>query len=141
MALAAGALWLLSRGQEAGHSEGQQPADLKAAFTFAALYVLVLLAVAYVKERAGTRGLYVVSVVSGLTDVDAITLSVARLAGSGQLDPAQAWRLIVVGVLSNLVFKGAVAAVLGDRRLRRWVALVFGLQLLAGAAVLTLWPR
>jgi uncharacterized membrane protein (DUF4010 family) len=139
-AVAAGALWLLSRGQEAGRSEGEQPADLKAAFTFAALYVVVLLAVAYAKERAGTRGLYLVSVVSGLTDVDAITLSVARLAGSGQLDPGQAWRLIVVGVLSNLVFKGVMAAVLGDRRLRRWVALAFGVQLLAGAAVLTLWP-
>jgi uncharacterized membrane protein (DUF4010 family) len=139
-AVAAGALWLLSRGQEAGRSEGEQPADLKAAFTFAALYVVVLLAVAYAKERAGTRGLYLVSVVSGLTDVDAITLSVARLAGSGQLDPGQAWRLIVVGVLSNLVFKGVMAAVLGDRRLRRWVALAFGVQLLAGGAVLTLWP-
>ena len=112
--------------------EGQQPADLKTAFTFAALYVVVLFAVAYAKERAGTRGLYLVSALSGLTDVDAITLSVARLVGSQQIDPAQGWRLIVVGLLSNLVFKGAMAAVLGDRRLRRWILLLFGLQLLAG---------
>ena len=81
------------------------------------------------KERAGTRGLYLVSVVSGLTDVDAITLSVARLAGSGQIEPAQGWRLSWWALLSNLAFKGAMAALLGDRRLRRWIVLLFGLQL------------
>jgi uncharacterized membrane protein (DUF4010 family) len=140
MAVAAAALWLMSRDKEPVSVEGQQPADLRTAFTFAALYVVVLFAVAYAKERAGTRGLYLVSALSGLTDVDAITLSIARLVGSEQIDPAQGWRLIVVGLLSNLVFKGAMAAMLGDRRLRRWILLLFGLQLLAGAVVLAFWP-
>ena len=140
MAAAAAGLWLVSRRREPVSVEGQQPADLKTAFTFAALYVVVLFAVAYAKERAGTRGLYLVSALSGLTDVDAITLSVARLVGSGQIDPSQGWRLVVVGLLSNLVFKGAMAAVLGDRRLRRWIVLIFGAELVAGAAVLALWP-
>ncbi len=140
MAAAATGLWMSSKGREPVSVEGRQPADLKTAFTFAALYVVVLFAVAYAKESAGARGLYVVSVLSGLTDVDAITLSVARLVGSGQIDGAQGWRLVVVGLLSNLVFKGAMASVLGDRRLRRWIVLLFGLQLLAGAAVLAFWP-
>jgi len=140
MAAAAAALWFMSRGREPVSVEGQQPADLKTAFTFAALYVVVLFAVAYAKEHAGTRGLYLVSALSGLTDIDAITLSVARLVGSDQIDPAQGWRLIVVALLSNLVFKGAMAALLGDRRLRRWILLLFGLQLVAGAAVLAFWP-
>jgi uncharacterized membrane protein (DUF4010 family) len=139
MAAAAAVLWFRSRGGTEKVAEGQAPAELKAALTFAALYVVVLLAVAWMKERAGTRGLYLVSVVSGLTDVDAITLSVARLAGSGQIEAAVGWRLIVVAVLSNLVFKGAVAAVLGDARLRRWIVPLFGVQLLAGAAVLAFW--
>jgi len=140
MAAAVIALWLMSRGREPVSVEGQQPADLKTAFTFAALYVVVLFAVAYAKEHAGTRGLYLVSALSGLTDIDAITLSVARLVGSDQIDPAQGWRLIVVALLSNLVFKGAMAALLGDGRLRRWILLLFGLQLVAGAAVLAFWP-
>ena len=46
---------------------------------------------------------------------------------------------MVVGVLSNLAFKGAMAALLGDARLRRFVAIVFGLQLLAGAVMLAVW--
>jgi uncharacterized membrane protein (DUF4010 family) len=120
--------------------DGQQPADLKSAFTFAALYVVVLLAVAFVNERAGARGLYAVSVVSGLTDVDAITLSVARLVDSGQIGPDQGWRLVVVGVLSNLAFKGGMAALLGNARLRRTIVAIFGVQVLAGAAVLAFWP-
>jgi uncharacterized membrane protein (DUF4010 family) len=140
MAVAAAALWLMTRGHEPVSVEGQQPADLKTAFTFAALYVVVLFAVSYARQRYGTRGLFLVSVLSGLTDIDAITLSVARLVGSDQIDPAQGWRLIVVALLSNLVFKGAMAALLGDARLRRWVLLLFGLQLLAGAAVLAFWP-
>ena len=140
MAAAAAALWLVSRRREPVSVDGQHPADLKTAFTFAALYVVVLFAVAYAKQRAGTRGLYLVSVLSGLTDVDAITLSVARLVGSDQIEPAQGWRLIVVALLSNLAFKGGMAALLGDGRLRRWILLLFGLQLLVGAAVLAFWP-
>ena len=72
--------------------------------------------------------------------IDAITLSVARLVGSEQIEPAQGWRLIVVALLSNLVFKGAMAALLGDGRLRRWILLLFGIQVLTGAAVLAFWP-
>jgi uncharacterized membrane protein (DUF4010 family) len=140
MAASALVLWLRTRGEAGARAEGQQPASLKTAFSFAALYVLVLLAVAFVNERTGARGLYVVSVVSGLTDVDAITLSVARLVASSQIGPDQGWRLVVVGVLSNLVFKGAMAALLGDARLRTFVAIVFGLQLAIGAGLLVLWP-
>jgi uncharacterized membrane protein (DUF4010 family) len=139
MAASAVALWLSTRGETAAQADGQQPASLKTAFSFAALYVLVLLGVAFVNERVGTRGLYVVSVVSGLTDVDAITLSVARLVGSGQIDGAQGWRLVVLGALSNLVFKGGMAALLGDARLRRFVVLIFGLQVLVGAGLLVGW--
>ena len=141
MALSAAVLWFVTRRQEPEGDVDHRPADLRAAFTFAALYVLVLFAVAWAKERAGTRGLYAVSVISGLTDVDAITLSVARLAGSGQIEAREGWRLIVVGVLSNLAFKGAMAAVLGDARLRRVILLLFGLQLVAGAALLAFWPH
>jgi uncharacterized membrane protein (DUF4010 family) len=124
----------------AAQAGGQQPASLKTAFSFAALYVLVLLAVAFANERMGARGLYVVSIISGLTDVDAITLSVARLVGSSQIGPDQGWRLVVVGVLSNLAFKGGMAAVLGDARLRRFVVVLFGLQVLLGAGLLAFWP-
>ncbi len=136
MAVSAGLLWLRTRGEAAVGAEGQQPASLKTAFTFAALYGIVLLAVAVVNDRFGARGLSAVSAISGLTDVDAITLSVSRLVDSGQVAPDLGARLVVVGVLSNLAFKGAMAALLGDRRLRVFVAIVFGVQLALGAVLL-----
>jgi uncharacterized membrane protein (DUF4010 family) len=136
MGVSALVLWLRTRGEEPIAVDGQHPASLRTAFTFAALYVVVLLAVAAVNDRFGTRGLYAVSVVSGLTDVDAITLSIARLVGSSQIVVDEGWRLVVVGVLSNLAFKGALAALLGDRRLRAFVAIVFGVQLALGAVLL-----
>jgi uncharacterized membrane protein (DUF4010 family) len=136
MAASAAVLWLRTRGEAAVSAEGQQPASLKTAFTFAALYGVVLLAVAVVNDRYGAQGLYVVSTISGLTDVDAITLSVSRLVGSGQVAPELGARLVVVGVLSNLAFKGVMAALLGDRRLRTFVAIVFGVQLALGAMLL-----
>jgi hypothetical protein len=50
------------------------------------------------------------------------------------------WRLILVGAMANLVFKGVVVAGVADPRLLRRVAVLFGLSLLGCVAVLALWP-
>lgn len=78
--------------------------------------------------------------ISGLTDVDAITLSSAELVSSGALTAQVGWRLIVTGALANLAFKGATASILGPPELRRKVARLFGLSVAGGVAVLGLWP-
>jgi uncharacterized membrane protein (DUF4010 family) len=77
---------------------------------------------------------------SGLTDMDAITLSTAQLVNADRLDGTTGWRLILVGAMANLVFKGAVVTALGGRRLRSRIALFFGLALAGAAVVLLLWP-
>lgn len=116
------------------------PAELGSALIFGALYALVLFAVAFAKDRFGAAGLYPVAVLSGLTDLDAITLSTATLAREGRLDAQSTWRLILVAALANLVFKGGVAGVLGSPGLRLRVGFWFGLALAGGAAILLLWP-
>jgi uncharacterized membrane protein (DUF4010 family) len=113
---------------------------LKPALIFGALYALVTLAVAFVKERFGDAGLYPVAVVSGLTDMDAITLSTANLAKAGRLDVNTTWRLILLAALSNTVFKGIAAIALGSSALRARIVVLFGLALAGGAAILLLWP-
>ena len=72
---------------------------------FGLLFVIVLFAVAAAKERLGQGGLYVVAGLSGLTDMDAISLSTTQLVNSGTLGPASGWRIILVAALSNLIFK------------------------------------
>ncbi|MEM9558514.1 MAG: MgtC/SapB family protein [Acidobacteriota bacterium] len=116
------------------------PTDLRAAIVFGLLYAAVLFAVAAAREHFGDRGLYAVAVLSGLTDMDAITLSTAQLMASERIDHDLGWRLILVGALSNLVFKGGVVAVLGPRRLLARMALLFGLTLAGGLALLLWWP-
>jgi len=116
-----------------------RPRELSTAIVFAALYALVILAVAFARERLGQSGLYGVSVLAGLTDVDAISLSTARLVAQNDLPVATGWRMILVACLSNLVFKGGVALVLGPRPFARAVALSFAVAVLAGIGLLAFW--
>lgn len=132
--------WLLGRDRKAELPEPENPADLKAALVFGALYAGVLLAVAFARDRFGTAGLYGVAALSGLTDMDAITLSTSRLVASGQVDPSTGWRAILLAGLSNLVFKAGIVAVLGARALLGRIALLFGAMLAGGGAIFWLWP-
>jgi uncharacterized membrane protein (DUF4010 family) len=120
--------------------EQKNPAELKPALAFGGLYAAVVLAIAAAREHLGDAGLYAVAVVSGLHDMDAITLSTSRLVEQGRVDADTGWRLILLASLSNLVVKGGIAALLGHRRLLPWVALLFGAAAAGGAAILLLWP-
>jgi uncharacterized membrane protein (DUF4010 family) len=143
VAIAATAVVLFYAGTPADDPEAldrRPPSDLRAAVAFGALYAAVLLAVALTRQHLGDEALFAVAAVSGLTDVDAITLSSAQMVQNGGLEPAMGWRLILVGTLSNLVFKGGVVAVMGDRRLRSRILAAFGVSFVAGVALLFLWP-
>ena len=116
----------------------EAPSELPAAVAFGLLYALVLLAVAAAREYLGEGGLYVVAFISGLTDMDAITLSTAQLVKAGRLEVDTAWRAILIGGMSNIVFKGGVVAVVGGKALRRPVFTGFGASLLVGVGILLL---
>lgn len=68
--------------------EQENPAQLKSALVFGVIYGLVVLGTAAAKDYFGSSGLYVVAVISGLTDVYAITLSTAKLVSNKNLEPA-----------------------------------------------------
>ena len=120
--------------------EQNNPAELKPAVVFGLLYALVLLGVAAANEHFGRNGLYVASVISGLTDMDAITLSVTQLVNSAGIAPGTGWRLILVAAMANLAFKTATVAALGERRLLRLVAVGFGAAAVTGAVMLFYGP-
>jgi uncharacterized membrane protein (DUF4010 family) len=80
------------------------------------------------------RGVYAVALVSGLTDVDAISLSSFRLFGDARISAAGAVTTIVVALLSNIVVKTGIAFVAGGASLgRRCVA---GFAAMAGALLI-----
>ena len=136
----AGGLYLFSRSGSATMPEQENPTEIKPALIFGLLYALVLLGVAFAKDRFGTSGLYVVALISGLTDMDAITLSTAQLADQGSVEPTTAWRAILAAAMANFGFKFAAVAFLAPLALTLRVAVGFGLALTAGGLILWLWP-
>jgi uncharacterized membrane protein (DUF4010 family) len=140
VAVLSAVLWLGARRDPCAPPEAENPAELKSAVVFGVIYAAVLLAVAFARAQFGRAGLFTVAALSGLTDMDAITLSTARLVSGGGLDPGTGWRAIVLASLSNLVFKAGIVAVLGSRKLLGRIALLFGAALGGGALILWLWP-
>lgn len=138
--LACAALSLRGAGGDGGEMPPQSnPAELKSALLFGGLYGLVLLLVAAAKHWLGEAGIYIVAAVSGLTDMDAITLSSGRLVERGRLEPDAAWRAIVLASISNLVFKTGIIWTLGGRSLALRAGAWFSAIAASGAALIFLW--
>ena len=140
--LCVGLFYLINNDEEGEEMpEPKNPAQFKSALIFGLLYGLILLAVAFTKQEFGNSALYIVSIISGLTDVDAITLSLSQLMKDDGLQTETGWRLILLASLSNLVFKGIMAAVLGTRKLAKWVTITFGISIVTGLLIMWLWPE
>lgn len=137
--IAAGAYVFTGRQRHQVELSGD-PADLKTAMVFGVVYALVLFGVAVAKQHIGDQGLYAVAVLSGMTDMDAITLSTAKMIQSQQVDTEVGWRMIMIGAMSNLAFKAAAVGILGHRRLLGRITVLFGLSIAAGGTILAFWP-
>ncbi|MBJ7880316.1 MgtC/SapB family protein [Gelidibacter salicanalis] len=120
--------------------EPENPAQFKSAIIFGLLYGFILLLVAFTKKQFGENALYIVSIISGLTDVDAITLSLSQMMKADRLETDLGWRLILLATISNLVFKGVMAIVIGAKEMAKWIMMVFGIALTSGLLILWLWP-
>lgn len=135
----AGVAWLVLGGERPEMQKPSNPTALRPAIVFGMIYATVIVAVAAGQAFLEQDQLYTIAALSGISDMDAITLSTSRLVRAGQLDPGFAWRLIVVAMTSNLVFKIGIVAILGPPRLLKLMVVLFGAAALAGAAVLWLW--
>jgi uncharacterized membrane protein (DUF4010 family) len=114
--------------------EVSNPFELGPAITFGLLYGFILLATNAAEQFFGSAGLYLSSVISGLADVDAITLTTAELSRSGTIEPTTATRAIVLAVVSNTCVKGAIVLSTGSAALRK--AILPGFILTLGAAII-----
>ncbi|MBR9916059.1 MAG: MgtC/SapB family protein [Algicola sp.] len=121
--------------------EPKNPAQFKSALIFGLLYGFILLAVAFTKDTFGNNALYIISIISGLTDVDAITLSLSQLIKEGTLKAGFGWKLILLAGLSNMLFKGIMAIVLGAKQVRKWIIISFGITIISGLLIIWLWPE
>ncbi len=118
------ALWQIVRTASSSHlpmPEVRNPTEMRVALTFGLIYGAVLLLSAWLNDIAGDKGLYAVSFISGLTDVDAITLSSLRLHTLARLTAEQTVVSIALAMLANLCFKFGLAASIGGAALARLI--------------------
>lgn len=133
--------WRQHAGGEAlENPELTNPTDLPVALGFGVAYAVVLVAAAWFNDLAGVAGVYAVALVSGLTDVDAISLSSFRLFGDGRVTAQGAVMAIVVALCSNAVVKASIVFVVGGKSLGRRCITGFGAMVVALLAVAALMP-
>lgn len=127
----------MRNGQEAPMPEIRNPTELRASFSFGLLYAAVLFCAAWLQDYAGSKGIFAVALASGLTDVDAITLTSLRLFNTSRLAAGDAVTAITLAILSNLVFKLGLIFAIGGRELGRRCAA--GLAAIGLGLALMLW--
>ncbi|PKV50626.1 uncharacterized membrane protein (DUF4010 family) [Aquimarina sp. MAR_2010_214] len=107
------------------------PLDLKNAIFFGVIYAGILILVSYANSEYGAKGIYVSSAISALTDIDAITISVTKLAGE-TIDFLAAQNTILIATLANTIVKIGIALWAGSKILKKYILIGYGLIFLAG---------
>ncbi|MBP6188759.1 MAG: MgtC/SapB family protein [Azonexus sp.] len=99
--------------------EVKNPTELKTAVSFGLLYAVVLLASAWLQDIAGNSGVFIVAMVSGLTDADASVLSSLRMFNLQKLAGDGAVIAVTLALMANLVFKIGLVLSIGGTNLAR----------------------
>jgi uncharacterized membrane protein (DUF4010 family) len=116
--------------------ELRNPFRLRPALLFGAIFAAVLLVSEYANEWLGASGVYATAFVSGLADVDAMTITLSRLAAEGTISTEIATTGIVIAAIANTAVKAALAWILGTAELGRLVSIVLSIVALSGLVFL-----
>lgn len=112
----------------------ENPFQIKMAFQFAVVLAVILVLAEAMKGWFGDEGIYILSVVSGLMDVDAITLSLSKMA-TEELTEQVAVTGIVLAAVTNTITKGLMFAFITNVRLSVKLILVMVGSGMAGILV------
>ena len=134
LGIGAAVLWFRSVQQETPDLQIANPLEIGTAIKLAALLAAVMLAAELVRRMFGGIGVFVVAALSGVADVDAVTISMARMAG-GDVDPNTAAHAIMIAIAVNTVSKTIVAGSVGNRKIGFLVGGISAAALAAGLAV------
>ncbi len=140
-ALAAAVLWVsASKSEKLAPGKGfeiehKNPFSLSPALKFAGFFVAIIFVAKLATTYFGDRGLYIAAALSGLADVDAITLSITEQTVSGELARNIGAIGITIAVVSNSIVKTCIAFYSGGWVFGRLVALCLGIATAAGLVV------
>lgn len=131
--------WLVYRSSQRVQVEGAKldnPFELRTALTFAVLFAIVLLITKAAEIFLGEQGIYLASFLSGLAQLDAIALTLARQTTEG-LSTSIAVKGLALALAANSIFKLGLSFSLGSSRFGSTVTIV--LLIAALASVLVAW--
>jgi len=133
--------YLLFFAREKGGGEEielKAPFELGPALRFAIAYAAILVVSRGAQMLLGDPGVYVSAAISGIADVDAITLSLARMAGAGTVEIETASKAIVLAAMVNTSVKGGIVLILGAASLRKSILPAIALILAVGLSLVFL---
>jgi uncharacterized membrane protein (DUF4010 family) len=121
-------------GEKGSVKSGSNPFELGEAVKFGLLFGVVTIIAKAAQVYLGSAGLYLAGALAGLTDVDAIALSMANLADQKTDMAGVAARTILIAIMVNTLTKTSMAASVGAPELRNKIVPLAALLLLAGVA-------
>jgi uncharacterized membrane protein (DUF4010 family) len=125
-----------SRSEVSQPELNQNPLDLSAALVFGLLLTGILVLGELATRWLGDAGIYALAAASGVADVDAITLSLARMSGNGLNLNTAVIGIVIAAAVNNLV-KSGMAGVIGNRQCGTLVGVPMLISL--GAGLLLAW--
>jgi uncharacterized membrane protein (DUF4010 family) len=126
--------------EAAGEVPLKNPFSVGPALKFAAFFVGILFVAKLSKLYLGDQGLYAAAALSGLADVDAITLTITEQTRNASLAQHVGAVGITIAVVSNSVVKTGIAIYSGGWKFGRLIGVCLGLATAAGLAVVFLLP-
>jgi uncharacterized membrane protein (DUF4010 family) len=106
------------------------PFEITSALQFGLIYAIVVFSIEALKYYFGDKGIYIASLISGVIDVDAITLSMSKLFSGGKISMEVAAKSILIAVVSNSFFKYLYIVLFGTKELAKNI-LIFLLIIIA----------
>lgn len=125
-------LWRRIKQQRVEYIELSSPFTLGPALKFAAFFVFVLVISKLGNIIFGAKGVYLAAFLSGLADVDAITLSMATISSAGEISLFVATFAITIAAIVNTFVKAGIAYLFGSESFRKWVLLILGIIVACG---------
>lgn len=125
-------LWKKSREKKVSDVVLTNPFNLMPAVKFGLIFALIIFLARVTEVLAGDGGVYIISVLTGLSDVDPITLTMSQISRDDPSKLDQATIAITIAAFSNTIMKAGMACVLGSKEFRKTVLTGFGIIICAG---------
>lgn len=117
----------------------RNPFEMKVALQLAGVLAAIMFLAHALQQWLGDLGLFILAALSGISDVDAINLTLAGMASDQQITMAVAANAIIVAAVTNTITKGVLAAVIGGKRLCLYVSTTLLLAVVVGVATIVLF--